>query len=188
MERGRRSWSGFITAIGMLSAFVFATTVSAATTCSLSAPAYSNVGSVLTIAGSAFPASTSVNVGITLDGSPFDTFSVQSDAGGGFDLQLTPEVADIGVWAVDASAGSSCSAQAVIQVLGAGQTLAPDATTAPDGAGAGAGSGTPPRTDTGPGAGGRQPAGVPLILWAFGFLVFVGGIGGTLATRPRRLR
>jgi hypothetical protein len=182
----RRSWPGIGMAIGILMALVVTPAASAATTCSLSAPTYGNVGSVLAIAGSGFPASTGVDVEITLDGSAFDSFAVQSDASGDFDLQLTPEVADIGVWTVDASAGSSCSAQAVIQVLGAGETPAPEATPAPDGAAAGAGSGSPPRTDAIPGASQSPPAGVPIALWAFGFLVFVSGIGGTLLTRPKR--
>jgi hypothetical protein len=188
MDRRRRRWPGIVMAIGMLNALALTPAASAATTCSLSAPTYGNVGSVLAIVGSGFPASIGVDVAITLDGSPFDSVSVQSDPAGAFDLQLTPEVADIGAWAVDASAGSSCSAQAVIQVLGAGQTPAPEPTAVPGGATDGAGSGTPPRTDAGPGGGQPRSIGVPIILWAFGFLVFVGGIGGTLVTRPKRPR
>jgi hypothetical protein len=140
----------------------------------------------MTIAGSGFPASTGVDIEITLDGSAFDSFSVQSDPDGAFDLLLTPEVADIGVWSVDASSGSDCSAEAVIQVLDANQTPAPAATASPEGAAAGAGAEPPPRTDAALSSGGTDTTGVPPILWAFGLLVFMAGVGGSLVTRPKR--
>ena len=94
----------------------------AAADCTLSAPAYVNVGTPLTIEGSGFPASTSVDIAFSLDGSASDAFSVQSSAAGALQIALTPEDADIGVTTVQATAGSTCTATATYTVLAAGQT------------------------------------------------------------------
>lgn len=184
-SRWTQRWPGIAVASGLVVSLVFAPAASAAT-CALSAPAYGNVGTPLAIAGSGFPTSAAVDIEIRLDGVAFDSFSVQSDAGGAIDLELTPEVADIGVWTIDASAGSACSAQVVIQVLGANQTPVPEATSPPDGSAGGADASAAPRTDASLSMGPSTPNGVPLSLWAIGFLVFLTGLVGSLVTRPKR--
>ena len=182
-----------------------------AATCALSAPATVNVGTPLAIVGSGFPASTSIDISIGLEGATPDEFTVQSDGAGAFQISLTPEPADAGKTTVVATAGTTCSAQAVFTVTGAtatptpratatptpgatatptpgatatpkpGATATPEATTPPSGSGADA-TGNPPRTDAALSTVG-QTADVPTIGWTLALLILLIGLGGVLATR-----
>ena len=153
----------------------------AAADCALSAPATVNVGTALTIEGSGFPASTSVNIAFSLDGAASDAFTVQSTAAGGLEIALTPEVADIGLTVVQATAGSACTAAVTYTVLAAGQT--PGSSPEPTASSAPAAP-TAPRTD----ANGFEPTDSsrgPLLVFALGLVV--AGVTGLLLTRsPRR--
>lgn len=155
----------------------------AAAGCALSAPAYVNVGSPLTIEGSGFPASATVDIAFSLDGSPSDAFTVQSTGTGALEIALTPEVVDIGLTTVVATAGSTCSATATYTVLAAGQT--PAASPEPPASSAPQVQPRAPHTDAiGMVESREMPDSMPVIL-ALG-LVVVGLTGLLLARSPRR--
>jgi hypothetical protein len=101
---------------------IWSGTTTAAVACTLSAPAYVNVGTPLTIEGSGFPASTTVDIALSIQGGGSDAFSVQSDAAGSLQIALTPEAVDVGVTTIEATAGTTCTAQATYTVLEAGAT------------------------------------------------------------------
>lgn len=164
-------------------ATAWAVPVAGAVTCTLSAPTYVNVGTPLSISGSGFPASSAVDVTFSIDGKESDAFTVQSDASGGLQIALTPEAIDIGVTTVDATAGSSCTAQVVYTVLPLGAT--PPPTTEPEpSSGTGAEAAAPP-TDMAP-PGSSEPAESP-DPWFLGFgLLAAGGIGLLLTRRAER--
>lgn len=157
----------------------------AAAGCTLSAPAYVNVGTPLTIEGSGFPASASVDIAFSLDGSASDAFSVQSSAAGALQIALTPEDADIGVTIVQATAGSACTATATYAVQAAGQTPPaspePAASRAPR-----AGPAAAPRTDVEDEVGRNGGSGsAPLVL---ALALIVVGAAGLFLTRSARRR
>ena len=180
MMLGRaRTLTGTIIALGLMASQ--AVGLAAAATCTLSAPATVQIGSPITILGSGFPVSSSIDVSIGLEGATADQFAVQSDGAGAFQLNLTPEPADAGKTTVLASAGATCSAQAIFTVTGPSALPTPEATTPPTGSGNGA-TGTPPRTDAAPVTVG-QTTGVPVIGWTLALLLLVIGFGGALATR-----
>ncbi len=147
----------------------------AAADCTLSAPAYVNVGTPLTIDGSGFPASTSVDISFSIAGGASDAFTVQSNASGALQIALTPEDLDIGVTTVKATAGSACFAQVTYTVLAAGQTPPPPppASAEPEPSSGTGAEPVAPRTDaeTALGAGDRSSAApwvLALALLAFG--------------------
>jgi hypothetical protein len=152
-----------------------------AATCALSAPATVQVGSPLAILGSGFPVSSSIDVSIGLQGATPDQFAVQSDGAGAFQINLTPEFADVGTTTVLASAGTTCSAQAVFAVTGATASPTPEATAPPGGSGNDA-SGAPPRTDVAIVVTDKA-ANVPSIGWALALLTLLIGLAGALVTR-----
>lgn len=160
----------------------------AAATCALSAPATAKVGTPLAIIGSGFPASASIDVSIELDGAMPDQFAVQSDPAGAFQISLTPEPADVGKTTLKATAGSTCSAQAVFNVIEANATATPKpaATTPASGSGAG-GRANAPRTDAVSGSlhhsGDRPWSG-----WPMATLMIVLGACGLIATRRNASR
>lgn len=180
VARQTRVLAGTMLLLGALTAL--GVTPVAAADCTLSAPAYINVGNPLAIEGSGFPASTSVDIDLTIvDGTP-DAFSLQTDAAGALQIALVPEDIDIGVTTIKATAGSTCTASVTYTVLAAGATPPPAPTEEPGSATA---SGPPaPRTDMGSAMGGGGSAGLP---WILGLtLVGVGSAGLYLTRSPRR--
>jgi hypothetical protein len=165
--------------IAALALSVWVTPVAAA--CALSAPDSVAIGSPLVIEGSGFPASTSVDVSITVEGGSPDEFSVQSDASGALQINITPESADAGVTTIVASSGPGCTVQVVVGVGVPAPTDAPDATEGAPGAE------TPPRTDTGELAH-SSPSLPASPAWLLAGLLFLIGVGGVYATRPVRIR
>jgi hypothetical protein len=157
----------------------------AAADCTLSAPAYANVGTPVSIEGAGFPASTSVDIAFSLDGTASDSFTVQSTAAGALQLALTPEDIDVGVTIVRATAGTACSAQVTYTVLAAGATPPPSATAAPEATSGTGADPTAPRTDSeaAMGGGGWSSSAAWLAL----VLVAVGS-GGLFSTRSARRR
>jgi len=205
LGRGLRAFIAASMSVGLF-VVVAAPQVSGAT-CTLTAPATVAVGTPMTISGSGFPASTSVDISLTLEGGTADEFAVQSDTGGAFQINLTPEPQDAGKTTVVATAGTTCSAQAIFTVTTPTPTATPKptatqkptatpkpttapkptATAAPDGSAAGVTSGnaTPPRTDEAPRPA-ERPSGVPLASWVLAGLVLVIGVGSLIATRRAR--
>jgi hypothetical protein len=151
--------------------------------CTLSAPAYVNVGTPLTIVGSGFPASTGVDIAFSIAGGASDAFTVQSDASGTLQIALTPEDIDIGVTTVQATAGTACTAQVTYTVLAAGVTPPPSAEPE-DSSGTGAVS-TAPRTDAEPAVGGDRWSSSASWVLALA-LVALGSIGLFLTRTTRR--
>jgi len=172
--------AGAAFAAGLL-ATVLAAPVAAAE-CTLSAPAYVNVGTALTIEGSGFPASTSVDIDFAIVGGASDAFSVQTDATGALQIALVPDDIDIGETTVEATAGSTCTASVTYTVLAAGATPPPALTEEPE---TGTGNApTAPGTDKGSGIGGGGSTGLP---WVLGLaLVGAGSTGLYLTRSPRR--
>lgn len=158
----------------------------AAATCTLIAPARVAVGTPLAIAGSGFPASSSVDISLTLEGGLPDGFTVQSDAGGTFQISLTPEGADAGKTTIVATAGAGCTARFVFTVGGSAVAVTPAPTEAPASAAAGTDA-TPPRSDASLTVPARTTA-PPLTAWLVAVLILVIGVGGLIATRPARSR
>jgi hypothetical protein len=181
----------------MAAIVVFALIAVAATTpaaaadgCSIVAPYALRVGDPLSIVGAGFPASTTIDVSMTLADGSTDSFTVDSNATGGFQISLTPENADIGTTTIVASAGTTCSATAAYTVVGASATLPPEpaATAGSDQPTGGSGDGaTAPRTEM---------AGMSLTgrdsnwqtAWGVSFISLLIGLGGLIATRPARNR
>ena len=158
----------------------------AAATCALSAPATVKVGTPLDIIGSGFPVSSAVDVSIGLEGATPDDLSVQSDGAGAFTISLVPEPADAGTTTVVATAGTSCSARAVINVVGTAATPTPG--TSPSSPPAGpAASGAAPPTDTAPAAA-AQTADSAATGWALALVILLIGAGGVFTTRRTRHR
>jgi hypothetical protein len=155
----------------------------AAADCTLSAPAYINVGTGLAIEGSGFPASTSVDVNLTIEGGASDAFSVESDADGALQIAMIPEDIDIGVTTVQATAGTACTASVTYTVLAAGATPPPAPTETP-GAATG-GEPTVPSTDTDGWAGSDGSTG---LMWVLALVLVGGGIAGLFLTRSPRQR
>lgn len=155
----------------------------AAADCTLSAPAYVNVGTQISIDGAGFPASSDVEISISLDGSSSDAFTLQSDTVGALQIALTPEAIDIGVTTFQATSVSTCTASVTYTVLAVGATPPPAATEEPQ---SGTGNDpTAPRTDADAGIGGdRASTGLPWILAMA--LVGVGSAGLFLTRLPRR--
>ena len=106
-------------------------------------------------------------------------FAVQSDGTGGFQINLTPETADIGTTTVVATAGATCSATAVY-VVSATAATAPAASATPTSSSRVAGG--PPRTDTSGTGGVPQPA-VPLAGYILAIMLIALGAAGLLATK-----
>jgi hypothetical protein len=154
----------------------------AAADCTLSAPAYVNVGTPLTIEGSGFAASTSVDIAFSLDGTASDAFTVQSTADGALQIALTPEDIDIGVTTVHATAGTACTAQVTYTVLAAGATPPPSPEPG-DSSGTGA-TPTPPRTDTEAPVGHDGVSGAAL--WLLALALVAAGSTGLFWTRSTR--
>jgi hypothetical protein len=152
-----------------------------AATCALSAPGTVLVGSPLAILGSGFPASSSIDISIGLEGATADQFAVQSDGAGAFRINLTPEPADVGTTTVVATAGTTCSAQAVFSVTGTTASPTPESTAPPGGSGTDA-SGPPPRTDAAIIVADKA-ANVPSSGWALALLTLLIGLSGALLTR-----
>ena len=176
--RRARLLAGSIVA-GLLTASL-ATPVAAAD-CTLTAPAYVNVGTAITIDGAGFPASTTIDLTLSVKGGATDEFTLQSDAAGALQLAFTPEDLDIGVTTLQARAGSACTAEVTYTVLAAGATP-PPATPAPDRS---SGPGAPPTDSdavTAP-AGGPGPA-----LWALALALVGAGCLGLFLTRPAKRR
>jgi hypothetical protein len=155
----------------------------AAADCTLSAPAYVNVGNQLTIEGSGFPASTSVDIDLAIVGGTSDAFSLQTDAAGSLQIALVPEDVDIGVTTVQATAGSTCTASVTYTVLAAGATPPPAPTEEPA-----SGTGSEPSApgtdmDTEMGRGGGSTS----LLWVLALALVGAGSAGLYLTRsPRR--
>lgn len=149
--------------------------------CLLSGPAAVNVGTQLTITGAGFPASSSVDISLSVAGGSSDAFTVQSNTEGALQINLIPEATDAGVTTIKATSGPDCSAQLVVTVLGAGQTLPPTPSPASAGAGASA-EATAPRTDV---AGGSTSdlAATTTNLWLGAALILGIGLSGVVATR-----
>lgn len=159
----------------------------AAADCTLSAPAYVNVGDPLAIAGSGFPVSSDVDITFSVEGSETDAFTVQSDANGELQIALTPEDIDTGETTVTATAGTACTARVVYTVLAAGATPPPQPTEEPaDDSGTGS-EPTAPRTDTASavrdGHGWSFPA-----AWALAATILALGAAGLFLTRSTRRR
>ena len=153
----------------------------AAADCTLSAPAYVNVGTQLTIDGSGFPASTSVDISFSIAGGASDAFTVQSNASGALQIALTPEDLDIGVTTIQAKAGSACTAQVSYTVLAAGETPPPAASAEPV---ASPGTGTEPaapRTDAEAAIGGGDQSSAAL--WVLALALVAAGSTGLFLTR-----
>ncbi len=154
----------------------------AAADCTLSAPAYVNVGTPLSIEGSGFPASTSVDIAFSLDGAATDAFSVQSTSSGALQIALTPEDIDVGVTTVQATTGSACTAQVTYTVLAAGATPPPSAE--PEASTGTGGAATAPRTDVDAAVRGDGWTGAAM--WLALALVAVGSSGLFLTSSTRR--
>jgi hypothetical protein len=174
------------TVLGLALLIPFSVVPVTAATCALSAPATVHVGDPLAILGSGFPVSSSIDISIGLQGATPDQFSIQSDEAGAFTISLTPEPADVGETTVLATAGATCSAQAVFTVTGVTATPTPKATVAPSESGPGATS-NPPRTDTTPTAG-RKTLDAPAIGWELALLTLFIGLSGVMLTRRERGR
>jgi len=175
----------FLAGSTILSGLLLASWVApaAAADCTLSAPAYVNVGTQITIEGAGFPASTSVDISLKIQGGTSDEFTVQSDPTGALQFAFTPEDLDIGVTAVQASAGSACTAKVVYTVLAAGATP-PPATPEPEvSSGTAAEPGAPP-TDVEARA---TIIGAPAVI-SWGLVLALVGTGflGLLLTKPAR--
>lgn len=156
----------------------------AAADCTLSAPAYVNVGTPLTIDGSGFPASTGVDIDFSIEGGASDAFTVQSSSSGALQIALTPEDLDVGVTTVQATAGSACTAQVTYTVLAAGET--PSASAEPeDSSGTGAET-TAPRTDAEPVIGGDGSSNTAP--WVLALVLVAVGSTGLFLTRSTRRR
>jgi hypothetical protein len=156
----------------------------AAATCTLAAPGTVAIGTPLAIQGSGFPASSTVDVSLTVEGGSPDQFTVQSDASGAFQINLTPEAADAGKTTVVATAGAVCTAQVTFTVGASGGTATPKPTQA--GAGAGAAT-TAPRTDAEAAVEGGTSGPAPTA-WQLALLMLFLGLGGLMATLPARSR
>jgi hypothetical protein len=158
----------------------------AAAECVLIAPATANVGSPMTIQGTGFPASSDVDIALSVQGGPSDAFAVQSSASGELHISLTPEEAEAGLTTMTATAGSTCTAQVVFTVLGAGET--PPPTSEPDGSAAGEGAEpTVPRTDLSS-VQGESTAFLSGSAWFLALLILVVGAWGLIAGRSARSR
>lgn len=160
----------------------------AAATCTLAAPASVAIGTALSISGTGFPANTGVDVSITIDGGAPDTFTAQSDAGGAFSVDLTPEASEAGSWTVVATAGAGCSGQVVIEVGTPNPTPEPSSDGGAAGETAGEAAGAtapPPTTDTASALTGT--AGQGTAIW-LGLVLLALGIGGLIVTKPVRSR
>jgi hypothetical protein len=155
----------------------------AAADCALSAPDTVNVGTQLTIEGTGFPASSSVDIAITIEDGAADEFSVQTNAGGAFQINLAPENAETGSTTVVAMAGTACSAQVTYLVLAAGQTAPPTSEPAESPGAAGSGPDAP-RTDVDD----SRDEGADSGAWALTLLVLVFGAAGLFSTRTRATR
>lgn len=156
----------------------------AAADCTLSAPAYVNVGTPLTIEGSGFPASTGVDIAFSIAGGGSDALTIESDASGALQIALTPEDLDIGVTTVQATAGTACTAEVTYTVLAAGATPPPSAEP-DDSPGTGAAS-TAPSTDMEPATGAADLAGgTP---WGLALALLAIGSAGLFRTRSIRRR
>lgn len=156
----------------------------AAAECALGAPDYINVGTPLTIEGSGFPASTGVEISLSIEGGASDAFAVESSADGTFRIELTPEDFDVGVTTLQATAGSTCTAQVTYSVLAAGE--APPVATAPDdSSGTGAEPGAP-STDAETAVG--LDSSSTLAPWLLAFTFVAVGSAGLFATRSTRGR
>lgn len=154
----------------------------AAADCTLTAPAYVNVGTPLTIEGSGFPVSTTVDVEIAIEGGASDAFTVQTDPAGSLEIALTLEAIDIGLTTVRATDGADCTAEVVYAVLAAGATP-PPATPEPEVSSGAGGEAVPPRTDTTLGVEGG-PVEVPG--WLALALLTAGSFGLFWTRSPRR--
>ena len=157
----------------------------AAADCTLSAPAYVNVGTPLTIEGAGFPASTSVDINFSIAGGASDAFTVQSNASGALQIALTPEDLDIGVTTVQAKAGSACTAQVTYTVLAAGETPPPPASAEPEASSGTGAEPAAPRTDAEAAIGGGDGSSAALWVLALALLAF-GSTGLFLTRSPRR--
>lgn len=185
MITGRaRVLSAAVLGLGLL--IPIAVVPATAATCSLSAPTTTRVGDPLAIVGSGFPPSSSVDISIALEGVTPDQFSAQSDAAGAFTIRLTPEPADAGRTTVVATAGATCSVQAVFTVTLATATPTPEATPTQSKPSARATS-APPRTEAAPTAA-RKTSDVLPIGWTLALLILVIGLSGTMLTRRAKGR
>lgn len=180
MGAGRaRIVSSGVLALGLLVSSAVIPT--AAATCALSAPPTVTVGTPLIVIGYGFPASTRIDVSIGLRGRPPDEFAIQSDGAGDFRISFTPEGVDAGETTILATAGTTCSAQAVVVVTGATIAPSPQATPAPSGSSARA-TGNPPRTDAvAPPTG--QTGEMPTKGWELTLLIVLIGVAGLLSAR-----
>jgi hypothetical protein len=158
-------------------------TPAAAADCALSAPDTVNVGTQLTIDGTGFPASSSVDIAITIEDGAADEFSIQTNAGGAFQINLTLENADTGSTTLVAAAGTACSVQITYLVLAAGETAPPTSEPAESPGAAGSGPDAP-RTD----ADDSRDEGADSRPWLLTLLVLVMGAAGLFATRTRATR
>lgn len=152
----------------------------AAADCTLTAPAYVNVGTPISIEGAGFPASVDVDISLEIEGGPSDEFLVQSDASGAIQLVLTPEDIDVGVTTLAATAGSACMAEVTYTVLAAGATP-PPATPEPTDSGETGAEPQAPLTDVDI-AGGPEP--FSSTWWAVALILVALGLAGRLITRP----
>jgi hypothetical protein len=162
----------------------------AAADCSLSAPATVAIGTPLTIEGAGFPVSSGVDIKLTIQGGAPDEFTVQSNDSGAFQINLTPEVADLGETTVVATAGAVCSAQVVYAILSAGQTALPTTEPSAEPSGSAAVSGAQPavpRTDAATALDGGA-AGTTRNAWVLAILALTIGGVGLVATRTTRGR
>ncbi len=180
--RRARLLAGLTVLANLLAASLAAPT--AAADCTLSAPAYVNVGTQITIDGAGFPASAAVDISLKLQGGASDEFTVQSDGTGALQFAFTPEGLDIGVSTVQATSGSACNAEVTYTVLAAGATPPPATPEPANSSGTGAEPGAPP-TDSDARA---TIVGAPAVVsWGFVFsLVATGCLGLFLTRRARR--
>jgi hypothetical protein len=170
--RQLRFLAGAAIAVGVLS-FTWATPVAAAT-CGLTAPATIVVGTPFAIEGAGFPANSAIDIKLAILGGGSDEFSVQSDTGGSFRIDSTPETADIGKTTAVATAGSTCTARVTYSVVATAPTTPPSPAATAAGQAA-------PRTDTLPGTGhGGAATGAA---WTLAILMIAVGCVGLLATR-----
>ena len=158
----------------------------AAADCTLTAPASVNVGTTIAIEGAGFPAASSVEIKLIVEGGASDTFPTTTNDSGGLHIDLTPQAADAGTTTVIATAGSTCSAQVVFEVVGTEKTAAPTATPQGQVAAIAAGPGAP-RTDTAA-ALDSGPTGVSRNAWLLALVAMAIGFGGLFATRKSRSR
>jgi len=99
--------------------------------CTLTAPAAPvPVGTQVSIVGSGFPADIDVAVTLTNAAAAPVDLTAHSDASGAFLLSLQVDTGDVGSTSVTASAGTGCTAQAVL-VVTAASTGTPAASVAP---------------------------------------------------------